>query len=113
MLFTEDAEQFDTLVLNAVDAPKQANKNTKLTTGETMALETFKAAQWAKNPNIENVAATKVELEEWREHFRRQHTGNNAKSKDVVFSRNREALVSKGFLSVEDNVYSLGNTATS
>ena len=113
MLFTEDAEQFDTLVLNAAHAPKQADKGTKLTTGEAMALETFKAAQWAKNPNIENVAATKVELEEWREHFRRQHTGNNDKSKDVVFSRNREALVSTGFLSVKDNIYSLGNMATS
>ena len=85
-LFDDEAEAFDTLVLNAVDAPEQANKNTKLTTGETMALDTFKAAQWTKNPDIENVATTKVELEEWREHFRRQHTGNTDKSKDAVFS---------------------------
>ncbi|MDB3929921.1 helicase RepA family protein [Paracoccaceae bacterium] len=113
ILYDDDAEPFDTLVLNAADAPKQADKGTKLTTGEAMALETFKAAQWAKNPDIENFAATKVELEEWRQHFRRQHTGNNDKSKDVVFSRNREALVGKGFLTVEDNIYSLGNMATS
>ena len=113
ILFDTDAEPFNTLVLNAVDAPKQADKSTKLSIGETMALKTFKAAQWAKNPDPENVAATKVELEEWREHFRRQHTGNNDKSKDVVFSRNREALVGKGFLTVEDNIYSLSNMATS
>ena len=113
LLFDEDAEPFDTLVLNAVDAPEQANKNTKLTTGETMALDTFKAAQWAKNPDTENVATTKVELEEWREHFRRQHTGNTDKSKDAVFSRNRQELVNKGYLTVEDNIYSLGNMTTS
>ena len=113
LLFNEDAEPFETLVLNAVDAPEQANKNTKLTTGETMALDTFKAAQWAKNPDTENVATTKVELEEWREHFRRQHTGNTDKSKDAVFSRNRQELVNKGYLTVEDNIYSLGNMTTS
>jgi len=112
ILYDDDAEPFNTLVLNAADAPTQADKGTKLTTGEAMALDTFKAAQWAKNPDIENVAATKVELEEWRQHFRRQHTGNNDRSKDVVFSRNREALVSKGFLTVEDNINSLGNMAT-
>ena len=112
-LFDDEAEAFDTLVLNAVDAPEQANKNTKLTTGETMALKTFKAAQWAKTPDIENVATTKVELEEWREHFRRQHTGNTDKSKDAVFSRNRQDLVNKGYLTVEDNIYSLGNMTTS
>ena len=96
-----------------MDAPEQANKNTKLTTGETMALDTFKAAQWAKNPDTENVATTKVELEEWREHFRRQHTGNTDKSKDAVFSRNRQDLVNKGYLTVENNIYSLGNMTTS
>ncbi|MDB3910866.1 AAA family ATPase [Paracoccaceae bacterium] len=113
LLHDEKAETFDTLVLNAVDAPEQANKNTKLTTGETMALKTFKAAQLAKTPDIENVATTKVELEEWREHFRRQHTGNSDKSKDTVFSRNRQGLVNKGYLTVEDNIYSLGNMTTS
>ena len=112
-LFDDEAEAFDTLVLNAVDAPEQANKNTKLTTGETMALDTFKAAQWAKNPDTENVATTKVELEEWREHFRRQHTGNTDKSKDAVFSRNRQELVNKRYLTVENNIYSLGNMTTS
>ena len=113
LLHDEKAETFDTLVLNAVDAPEQANKNTKLTTGETMALKTFKAAQLAKTPDIENVATTKVELEEWREHFRRQHTGNTDKSKDAVFSRNRQDLVNKGYLTVENNIYSLGNMTTS
>jgi hypothetical protein len=52
----------------------------------TASMDTFKAAQWAKTPDIENVVTTKVELEEWREHFRRQHTGNTDKSKDAVFS---------------------------
>ena len=113
LLFNEDAEPFETLVLNAVAAPEQAKENTKLTTGETMALDTFKAAQWTKNPDIENVATTKVELEEWREHFRRQHTGNTDKSKDAVFSRNRQDLVNKGYLTVEDNIYSLGSMTTS
>ena len=77
-----------------------------------MALDTFKAAQWAKNPDTENVATTKVELEEWREHFRRQHTGNTDKSKDAVFSRNRQDFVNKGYLTVESNIYSLGNMTT-
>ena len=113
ILYDDDAEPFDTLVLNAADAPTQADKGTKLTTGEAMALDTFKAAQWARNPDIENVATTKVELEEWREHFRRQHTGNTDKSKDAVFSRNRQDLVNKRYLTVENNIYSLGNMTTS
>ena len=113
ILYDEDAEPFDTLVLNAADAPTQADKGTKLTTGEAMALDTFKAAQWAKNPDTENVATTKVELEEWREHFRRQHTGNTDKSKDAVFSHNRQELVNKRYLTVENNIYSLGNMTTS
>jgi putative DNA primase/helicase len=113
LLYDEDAEDFDTLVLNAVDAPEPSEKIQQLTDGETMAFNTFKDAQRAKNPDTDNVASTKVHLDDWREHFRRQHTGNNDKSKDVVFSRNRQALVIKGYLTVENDIYSLGNTATS
>tara|TARA_B110000116_G_scaffold47935_1_gene39930 strand:+ start:79 stop:609 length:531 start_codon:yes stop_codon:yes gene_type:complete len=113
LLYDEDAEDFDTLVLNAVDAPEPSEKIQQLTDGETMAFNTFKDAQRAKNPDTDNVASTKVHLDDWREPFRRQHTGNNDKSKDVVFSRNRQALVIKGYLTVENDIYSLGNTATS
>jgi putative DNA primase/helicase len=113
LLYDEDAETFDTLVLNAVDAPEPSEKIQQLTDGETMAFNTFKDAQRAKNPDTDNVASTKVHLDDWREPFRRQHTGNNDKSKDVVFSRNRQALVIKGYLTVENDIYSLGNTATS
>ncbi|MEJ6691433.1 MAG: hypothetical protein QNL02_20230, partial [Paracoccaceae bacterium] len=113
LILDDEAEAYDTLDQNAEDTQEHAKKNTKLTTGEKKALKTFKAAQWAKTPDIENGATTKVKLEEWREHFRRQHTGNTDKSKDAVFSRNRQELVNKGYLTVEDNIYSLGNMTTS
>ena len=113
VLFDDDAEFFETLVLNITDAPKQSQRSQQLTPGEEQTLNTFKEAQWAKCPDPEAVASKEVSLDEWRPVFRKKHTGNNDKSKDAVFSRDRKSLVNKGFLKVEDNIYSLGNMATS
>ena len=88
-------------------------KKQQLTDGETFAFKTFKDVERAINPDPDNVASTKVPLDDRRKSFRRQHTGNNDKSKDAIFGRNRRELVNNGYLIVENDIYSLGNMATS
>ena len=54
-----------------------------------------------------------LHTDEWREFFDRRHTGDTPKQKNDAFSRARRELVSKGFLRVDDDVYTLGDKATS
>ena len=92
------------IVLQQVEATKKAG--TRLTGNERLAFDTFKEATKG------NVAFESVELQRWRQYFYERHTGDNEKSKSTAFRRANKGLVNKGFLSVKDGIYHLGDKAT-
>ncbi len=79
----------------------------RLGKNDQLALETFVEATNGMSPD------RRIHRDEWREFFDRRHTGDTAKQKNDAFSRARRELVIKGLLCVEDDVYTLGDTATS
>ena len=81
--------------------------NFRLGKNEKLAMQTFKEATNGMSPPY------RLHLREWRANFRNRHTGDEIKKKDDAFSRARRYLVSKGFLSVDDDFYTLGDKATS
>lgn len=81
--------------------------NFRLGKNEQLAMETFKEATNGMSPPC------RLHLHKWRDTFRNRHTGDTDKKKDDAFSRARRYLVSKGFLSVEGDYYTLGDKATS
>ena len=51
-----------------------------------------------------NVPQASINLSDWRNHFYAGHTGDNNDTKKKAFSRVRQSLVSKGILSVHNNI---------
>ena len=78
-------------------------KGLKMSKHEELAMQTFVEATKGMSPPIG------LHLDEWRSHFHRRHTGDNIQSKNTAFRRARDALVSKGYLKVADDFYTLGN----
>ena len=74
---------------------------------EQLALETFVEATNGMSPDRQ------IHRDNWREFFDRRHTGDTAKQKNDAFSRARRELVSKGLLCNLNDVYTLGDKATS
>ena len=92
------------IVLQQVEATKKAG--TRLTGNERLAFDTFKEATKG------NVAFGSDFMQHWREYFYERHTCDNEKSKSTAFRRAKKGLVNKGFLSVKDGIYHLGDKAT-
>ena len=74
---------------------------------EQLALETFVEATNGMSPDRQ------IHRDSWREFFDRRHTGDTAKQKNDAFSRARRELVTKGLLCNLNDVYTLGDKATS
>ena len=79
---------------------------TKLTSNQAIAMAAFYEATKG------NVAATGLDLDEWRPFFNERHTGDNQASKNTAFARARKELVDKGLLKCSDDIYRLGDKAT-
>jgi hypothetical protein len=95
-------ENVDSLVLQLVPTRE---KKTSLTGNQQLGFVTYTEATKGQE------AASKLHLDEWRPLFYARHTGDNAASKKDAFRRVRNDLVDKGFLSVKDDYYTLGDKA--
>mgnify|MGYP001157067202 FL=1 len=92
----------DSLVLELVPTRE---KPTRLSNNEEIALTTLTEALKGQG------TASKLYVEEWRPFFYARHTGDNPASKKTAFSRARETLVKKGYISMKDDNYSLRDKA--
>ena len=92
----------DSLVLELVPTRE---KPTKMNDGEILGLNTFSEALEGQE------TVSKLYVEEWWPFFYARHTGDNPASKKTAFSRARETLVKKGYISMEDDNYSLRDKA--
>ena len=94
----------DTPVLEMV--PTSTRPNTpRLGKNEQLAMDTNYEATKSMP------ASCRLHLEDWRSAFLKRHTGDTDKAKNDAFSRARRDLVSKGFLTVDNDFYSLGDKA--
>jgi len=82
-----------------------SKKKSSLSYNETIAMKAFEST-------INNTNSEQVHLDDWRKEFNQRHTGDNEKSKATSFRRARNQLVMLCFLSVKDDIYSLGDKAT-
>ena len=92
----------DSLVLELVPTRE---KPTRLSNSEEIALSTLTEALKGQG------TTSKLYVEEWRPFFYARHTGDNPASKKTAFSRARETLVKKGYISMKDDNYSLRDKA--
>ena len=99
-------EEEDPPVLQLV-ATSTRTLGPRLGKNDHLALESFVEATNGMSPH------RRIHRDDWREFFDRRHTGDTAKQKNDAFSRARRELVTKGLLCVEDDVYTLGDKATS
>ena len=58
------------------------------------------------------LAKCRLHLEDWREIFLQRHTGDTVKAKNDAFSRARRDLVAKGFITADNDYYTLSDKAT-
>lgn len=95
----------DTPVFEMV--PTSTRPNTpRLGKNEQLAMDTFYEATKSMP------ASCRLHLEVWRSAFVKRHTGDTDKAKNDAFSRARRDLVSKGFLTADNDFYGLGDKAT-
>ena len=104
--FVKLREEEDPPVLQLV-ATSTRTFGPRLGKNEQLALESFVEATNGMSPHRQ------LHRDKWRDFFDRRHTGDTPKQKNDAFSRARRELVSKGFLRVDDDVYTLGDKATS
>ena len=104
--FVELSVEQEPPVLALVPSSTKPN-GLKMSKHEELAMQTFVEATKGMSPS------PGLHLNDWRPYFHRRHTGDNIKSKDTAFRRARNYLVSKGYLKVTDDFYSLGDKATS
>ena len=115
----KDAEQFDPLKFRMVacDLGNDSSsvflqkigakdKPSELTPHEELALKTFKQGT---NANVPDSTAS---MEKWRELFYAGHTGDKEEAKKKAFQRARKTLVTKRYLKVEDEIYTLRDKGT-
>ena len=115
----KDAEQFDPVKFRMVacdlgnDSSSvflqkigDKDKPSELTPHEELALKTFKQGT---NANVPDSTAS---MEKWRKLFYAGHTGDNEETKKKAFQRARKTLVTKGYLKVEDEIYTLRDKGT-
>lgn len=96
---------FGSAVLVPCDAP--AKGAAKLTGNKKLGLETFHMA--ARDSGIRDEGGFRgVHNDDWREMFKRKHTGDNDNSKWRAFDRAKKDLVSGGYLTVNNDLYQIG-----
>ena len=79
----------------------------RLGKNEQLAIDTFAEATKGRPSQC------RLHLEDWREIFLQRHTGDTVKAKNDAFSRARRDLVAKGFITADNDYYTLSDTATS
>ena len=118
----KDAEEFeaiqliarsylDSVVLEKVEIRKQQDKMT-LKPDEQLALNCLRDLLNENMATNDNVAFDKVHLNQWRDEFKRRHSGDNEKSKNTAHQRARKELISLKLVDVNDDLYSMGDKAT-
>ena len=84
-----------------------APESARLTKNEQFAVKTFREAVGSLEASPLNLNPVVLHLEQWREAFYKRATQPNPDSKRKAFDRARRDLQSKGWLTVEDDVYNL------
>ena len=84
-----------------------APESARLTKNEQFAVKTFREAVGSLEASPLNLNPAVLHLEQWREAFYKRSTQPNPDSKRKAFDRARRDLQSKGWLTVEDDVYTL------
>lgn len=84
---------------------EHTTKSFRLTPTLAYAYQTFNEAAADKGQTVFDNTPRQVELEEWRKVFYRKSTQENQEAKRKAFERARKDLVLKGFLSVENDIY--------
>ena len=84
-----------------------APKSARLTKNELFAIKTFREAAGNLDASPLDLNPVKVHLDQWREAFYRRATQPNPDNKRKAFDRARRDLQSKGWLFVENDVYTL------
>jgi hypothetical protein len=84
-----------------------APESARLTNNEQFAVKTFREAVGSLEASPLNLNPVILHLEQWREAFYKRATQPNPDSKRKAFDRARRDLQSKGWLTVEDDVYTL------
>ena len=115
----KDAEQFDPVKFRMVacDLGNDSSsvffqkigakdKLSRLTQHEEIALKTFKQGT---NANVPDSTAS---MERWRKLFYAGHAGDKEEAKKKAFQRAQKTLVTKGYLKVEDEIYTLRDKGT-
>ena len=115
----KDAEQFDPVKFRMVACDlgndsssvflqkiRTKDKPSELTPHEELALKTFKQGT---NANVPDSTAS---MEKWRKLFYAGHAGDKEEAKKKAFQRARKILVTKGYLKVEDEIYTLRDKGT-
>ena len=82
-------------------------ESARLTKNELFALKTFREAAGNLDASPLDLNPAQIHLDQWREAFYRRATQPNPDSKRKAFDRARRDLQSKGWLTVEDDVYTL------
>ncbi len=83
------------------------SKSARLTKSEYFAVKTFQEAVASLKASSLDLNPQQLHLEQWRESFHKRATQPNPDSKRTAFDRARRDLQSKGWLTVEDDVYTL------
>ena len=84
-----------------------APESARLTNNEQFAVKTFREAVGSLEASPLNLNPVVLHLEQWREAFYRRSTQPNPDSKRKAFDRARRDLQSKGWLTVDDDAYTL------
>ena len=82
-------------------------ESARLTKNEQFAVKTLREAIGSLGTSPLDLNPEQVHLDQWREAFYRRSTQPNPDSKRKAFDRARRDLQSKGWLTVEDDVYTL------
>ena len=84
-----------------------APESARLTNNEQFAVKTFREAVGSLEASPLNLNPAVLHLEQWREAFYKRSTQPNPDSKRKAFDRARRDLQSKGWITVEDDAYTL------
>ena len=83
------------------------SKSARLSKSEYFAVKTFHEAAAPLKASALDLNPQQLHLEQWREVFHKRATQPNPDSKRTAFDRARRDLQSKGWLTVENDVYTL------
>lgn len=96
---SEGQQETSVTITPADPADMPRHHGRKMPAGVKLGIETLHAAIHAAGDG------ERVHLEQWRERFYSEHTGDNTSAKKVAFQRARKDLVAGGAVEVADDVY--------